>query len=110
MSGDEVYLRHILEAIEAIEEDLRGTTRELLEEDRKTRSAIVRELEIIGEAANNLTAEFRDSHPDVPAQEMVGMRNKLIHEYFGVDLDVVWKTVKEDLPVLKRAIQKTLTA
>lgn len=105
MSGDEVYLRHILEAIEAIEEDLRGATRESLEEDRKTRSAIVRELEIIGDAASNLSSEIRDAHPSVHAQEMVGMRNKLIHEYFGVDLDIVWKTVTDDLPVLKRAIQ-----
>lgn len=108
MSGDEVYLRHVLEAIEAIEEDWKVVTRESLESDRRTRSAIVRELEVIGEAAKHLSEEFRVRHPEIPVQEMAGMRDHLIHEYFGVDLNVVWKTVTEDLPLLKASIRKLL--
>ena len=105
MSSDEVYVRHILESIAAIEEYLVGGTREMLEHDRRTKAAIVRELEIIGEAATHLSPEFQAVHPDVPVDKMIGMRNKLIHEYFGVDLDVVWKTAVEDLPVLKPSLE-----
>ena len=109
MSGDEVYVRHILESISAIEAYLVGGTREVLEHDRRTRAAVVRELEIIGEAATHLSPEFQTAHPDVPLDKMIGMRNKLIHEYFGVDIDVVWKTAVEDLPVLKQSLEGVLS-
>jgi uncharacterized protein with HEPN domain len=63
--------------------------------------AVVRELEIIGEAARNVSVAFQESHPELPFAEMVGMRNRLIHAYFGVDLDVVWHTCQTDLQTLR---------
>lgn len=67
--------------------------------------AVVRNLEIIGEAARNMPEEFTDKHTDIPWQGMVSMRNKVIHAYFGVDNDILWKTIKEDLPKLKLQIK-----
>lgn len=68
--------------------------------------AVVRELEIIGEAAGQCNEDFKKNNPEVPWKEAIGMRNRLIHEYFGVDLSVVWTTCMEDLPILKSALVK----
>jgi uncharacterized protein with HEPN domain len=73
--------------------------------DRKTIDAVIRNIEIIGEAATHLPEEFKEQHTDIPWYQMKGMRNMLIHEYFGVDIDVLWKTIQEDLPLLKTKIQ-----
>lgn len=67
---------------------------------------IIRELEIIGEASKQLSLEFKEKYPDIPWKDIAGMRDKLIHEYFGVDLNAVWETVEDDLPILKSALQK----
>ena len=76
--------------------------------DRRTNLALVRTMETIGEAARHIAANVRRRHPQVPWQDMVAMRNKLIHEYFGVDLEVLWRTVQQDLPVLADAIRGML--
>jgi uncharacterized protein with HEPN domain len=76
--------------------------------DRRTNLAVVRALEIIGEAARHIPAIIRRRHPQVAWQDMVAMRNKLIHGYFGVDLEVLWRTVQEDLPPLSDAIREML--
>jgi len=68
--------------------------------------AVVRNLEIIGEAAKNLSKETKSQYPEIPWREMADMRNKLIHEYFGVDLDIVWKTIKYRLPEVKKNLRK----
>ncbi len=70
--------------------------------------AVVRELEIIGEASNNLNQEFREQHPEIPWRRIRGMRNFLIHEYFGVNAKVVWDTCREDLPSLKSLVERVL--
>jgi len=72
--------------------------------------AVVRELEIIGEASSNLTEEFRTKHPDLPWRDAIDMRNFLIHEYFGIRTQVVWDTCREDLPLMKRLISKFLNS
>ncbi len=77
--------------------------------DEKTVFAAVRALEIIGEAARRIPDPFRQEHPGIPWREMAGMRDKLIHDYFGVNLEVIWKTIHEDLPPLIKAIQALLT-
>ena len=69
---------------------------------------IIRELEIIGEASKQLSLEFKEKYSDIPWKDIAGMRDKLIHEYFGVDLNAVWETVEDDLPILKSALQKEL--
>jgi uncharacterized protein with HEPN domain len=76
--------------------------------DRRTNLAVVRALEIIGEATRHVPKSIRRRYPDVPWQDMAAMRNKLIHEYFGVDLEVLWRTIQEDLPPLCEAIQQVI--
>ncbi|WP_457753269.1 HepT-like ribonuclease domain-containing protein [Thermococcus sp.] len=100
----EDYLNNIIEAINLIEEFTEGMEFEDFQRDRKTQFAVIRALEIIGEATKNIAAEFQYKHPEVPWSEMARMRDKLIHAYFGVDLRVVWRTVKEDIPLLKRLL------
>ncbi len=100
----EDYLKDILDAIASIEEFTSGMDFEDFLKDRKTQFAVVRALEIIGEAAKAIPEDFKKEHPEVPWREMAGMRDKLIHAYFGVDLRVVWKTLKEDVPFLKEVL------
>ena len=100
MNEDIIYLRHILEAIESIAEYLKDFDQEAFIKDKKTIDAVVRELEIIGKAANNLSEEFKNSHSDIPFRDMTDMRNMLLHEYFGVDAKIVWDTCKKDFPPL----------
>lgn len=108
MKNDTTYLRHVLDAIEQIEEFIHGMTFEDLCKDAKTLNAVVRELEIIGEATAHLSSDFQKNHPQIPFPNIVGMRNKLIHEYFDVDVEEVWRTCQKDLPSLKTMIDSIL--
>ncbi len=100
---DETRLQHIREAAIEACQMMQGAIRQDLDTDRKLSLAIVRLLEIIGEAANGISLNYQQSHPELPWIEMISMRNRLIHGYFDVNLDIVWKTVQEDLPsLLKR--------
>ena len=101
-------MAHIREAIESIEEYLEGVSYDQFASGKMMRDAVVRELEIIGEASNNLSDQFRRQHSGVLWRRMKDMRNFLIHEYFGVNTKVVWDTCKEDLPQLKSFIEKIL--
>jgi uncharacterized protein with HEPN domain len=107
MSRDEVYVYHILEAIEKIERYTKGLTRESLAKDDLRIDGVIRELEVIGEAVGNLSDEFRTRHRKIPYEDIIGMRNRLIHEYFGVNLGIVWETITGDLPRLKELLQPT---
>lgn len=100
-------LRDILDAITHIERyAARG--REAFEQDELIQVWIFHHIQIIGEAAGHLGQDFHDAHPEVSWPQIVAMRNVLVHEYFGVDLGEVWKTVEHDLPALKVKIQATL--
>lgn len=103
-----VYVDDILEAIEKIERYVEGLTIDKFARDTKTIDAVIRNFEIIGEATKHITEEMRKEHPNVPWKDMAGMRDKLIHEYFGVKLEVVWKTIKERLPEVKPLIKEVL--
>ncbi len=94
------YLDDLLEALQKSQQFIVGLDYDLFAQDDKTVFAVIRALEVVGEATKQIPDEVRPRYKQVPWREMAGMRDKLIHEYFGVDLEVVWKTVNEDVPML----------
>jgi uncharacterized protein with HEPN domain len=97
-----LYLQDIWESILAIEEYTQNIAEDDFYSNRQLQDAIVRRLEIIGEAVKNVDDDFRDKYPQIPWKEIAGMRDVVAHEYFGVKLDRVWDVVREDLPRLKQ--------
>jgi uncharacterized protein with HEPN domain len=104
---DRLFLGHIAEAIAAIEHFTAGGPSEFFS-DLKTQSAVIRQIEIIGEAVKKLSGGLTAAHPHVPWRQIAGTRDRLIHAYFRVDLDSVWSMVTQDLPPLKAEVQKIL--
>ena len=103
---DIVRLRHMLDAAQEAVSFVQGKKRGDLDTDRKLVLSLVRLVEIIGEAATQITKEFQGAHPELPWPLIVGMRNRLIHAYFDIDLDRIWDTVKDDLPSLISELKK----
>lgn len=101
-----LYVSDIKQAVGKIEKFTWEMDKKVFETDEKTIDAVVRNLEIIGEAVNKLPTDFKLKYKDIPWQKMIGMRNKVIHEYFGVDWEILWQTVKEDMPELKKFLDK----
>jgi uncharacterized protein with HEPN domain len=108
MKDDTLYLGHINDAIEAIEQYLGIASYDRFTADRMMVDAVVRELEIIGEATSKLSKDFRRGNPHIPFRDIIDMRNVLIHDYAGVNTRIVWETCKNDLPALKKAVKKSL--
>lgn len=108
MRDYKLYLHDIKEAIEKIESFIKGYTFEEFTNDHKTIDAVIRNLEIIGEATKHIPKRVREKHPDVDWKAMIGMRNILAHEYFGVRVGIIWKTMKERLPALRIKIEEIL--
>jgi uncharacterized protein with HEPN domain len=105
---DKIRLEHILDAIERLEKYAGSLSREELEADVLRYYGIVKNVEIIGEAANMLTSEFKDAHPEVEWRPIANMRNFLVHEYFQVDSDTVWAVIHGDIVELKKHILRYL--
>ena len=103
---DEVRIRHILDAAREAVSYANSRSRTDRDSDRKLNLSLVRLLEIIGEAARGVSSEFCRKYPDIAWKKMVGMRDRLIHGYFDVNLDVVWETVTDDLPGLIDQLEK----
>lgn len=99
---DLVFIKHILESIGAIEEFSKGMNRKELASSRLKQSAIVREIEIVGEAVKNVSVGLKDKNKDVEWKAIAGTRDKMIHHYFGVDLDIIFSIAKKEIPVLKK--------
>jgi uncharacterized protein with HEPN domain len=97
MGDDLVYLMHIRDSLREVQQFIEG---ESFLYNRMMQNAVMRSFEVVGEAARRVSPEFRQAHPDVPWRLMGDFRNKLIHDYFGLDLDVIWKTATEDAPRL----------
>ena len=108
MRRDRAYLKHILEAITNIEKFVEGLTKEGFFENVEKQYAVLRGLEIIGEATKNLSKDLKAKYREIPWRDIAGMRDKLIHEYFGVNLELVWVTIKDKLPEFKKQILKIL--
>ncbi len=102
------FLEHILQSTNFILEDTKQYTQEMFKKDRKTQNAVVLNLLIIGEAAKGLPDSFREKYPHLPWPQMVRTRDKLIHGYFGIDLDIIWDVIQNDLPSLKKEIEKII--
>lgn len=100
------YVADILEAADKVAGFIRAMTLETSLEDEKTQYAVVRGLEIIGEAAKKLPASVKERYPLVPWRQVAGMRDKLVHDYFGVNTQVAWKTAVEDVPAIAAALRE----
>jgi uncharacterized protein with HEPN domain len=99
-----IFLDHIRESIALIEEYTKDISREQFSNSPQIQDAVMRRLEIIGEAVKNLPADFKIKHPAIPWKKIVGLRDILIHEYFGVDVTLLWNLIEKDLPVFKQQI------
>jgi uncharacterized protein with HEPN domain len=104
-----LYCQDILESGTAIQSYVQGLTREAFVHDRMRYSAVIREFEIIGEAVGKLSEKLKGGYPEIPWQDVKDFRNLLAHEYFGVDLEIVWNTIRDDLPMLLDAVQKIVS-
>lgn len=102
------YLDDILMAVDDIHAFVQGMDFQVFAADKKTVNAVIRSLEVMGEATKKIPTEIRNQHPQVPWREIAAMRDKLIHEYFGVDLEIVWATIQEDMDGLQQAVRHIL--
>lgn len=102
------YLQDIMTSVNDIEGFISNQSFEEFKRDKKTVNAVIRSFEIIGEAARNLPLDIKEQYPDVPWSKMSGMRDRMIHEYFGVDLEIIWQTIKEDLSQLKKQLASSI--
>jgi uncharacterized protein with HEPN domain len=105
MKDDSLYIDHILHCINNILEYTKGFTKRDFSKNKLVQDAVIRNFEIIGEATKKVSDDYKQHYLDVPWKAMSGMRDKLIHDYIGVDISVVWKTIKEDLPLLKKKLE-----
>jgi uncharacterized protein with HEPN domain len=107
---DLVRLKHMLDSAEAILSFVKGKRRSSLDNDRLLLSGVLRELEVIGEAANRVSEKIKKRFSNLPWKELVGMRNRLIHAYFDVDHDIIWKTIREYLPSFQKQLEQAIAS
>lgn len=106
--NDDAYLHHILDSISKIEDFTEDINEKEFKTNELVQSAVIRKIEIIGEATKQISNKTKDKYPNIPWKDIAGMRDKLIHGYFGVDIDAVWDTIQRDIPKLKKDIEKVL--
>lgn len=106
MRNYRLYLRDIVEAMEVIEKFVEGMELDEFKQDDRTSSAVIRKFEVIGEATKGVPVEIRRKYPQIPWKEMAGMRDRLIHFYFGIDYNLVWRAIRHRIPQIKPIIRK----
>jgi uncharacterized protein with HEPN domain len=105
----DLLLKDISGAIDRIEQYIKELSFDAFSEDQKSVDAVVRNLEIIGEATNRLPEQFKEKHSEIEWYKVVGLRHRIVHEYFGIDLELIWQILHKDLPELKRKIRHIMT-
>lgn len=108
MRDYKLYLDDIIEATNRIEKYTKGLVLEKFKKDDLTIDGVIRNLEIIGEAVKNIPADVKDKHPDIEWKKIAGLRDILAHEYFGIDIDILWDIIENKLPDLKKEISRLL--
>src|SRR3989344_3463226 len=107
---NKLFVKDIIDAMDSIEKFVEGMTLEGLKKDEKTSSAVIRKFEIIGEAAKYMPNKVKDKHKDIQWKSMAGMRDRLIHAYFGIDYNLVWSAIKNEMPKLKPKLKKMMAS
>ena len=102
----EILLNDILQSIDRIMEYTSGMSLEDFSKDQKSIDAVARNLEIMGEAANRLPDEFKEIHSEIEWFKIIGLRHRIVHEYFGVDLEIIWRILQKDLPELRQSVSR----
>lgn len=105
MKDEKIYLAQILDSIKKIEAFTYEMTKESFISDQKTQSAVIMQLALIGEISRKLTEQFKESI-NIPWKAIINFRNKAVHDYFGIDIEIIWKTVVDDIPTLKSELNK----
>ena len=105
----DLLLNDIRQAIDRIEQYIKNLSFDAFSDDQKSVDAVVRNLEIIGEAANRLPDEFKEKYSEIKWHKVVGLRHRIVHEYFGIDLEIIWQILHKDLPELKQKILEILS-
>ena len=104
-----LLLNDISQAIDRIEQYIENLSFDVFSKDQKSVGAVVRNLEIIGEAANRLPDEFREKYSEIEWYKVVGLRHRIVHEYFGIDLEIIWQILQKDLPELKQKLTQIMS-
>lgn len=105
MKDNSIYISHILDAIKDIKEFTKGMNKKQFLKNKMAEHAIVRNIEVIGEASKNISKDFRERHNDIPWQDIIKMRNKVTHFYFGISYETVWEVVRRDIPALEAKLK-----
>lgn len=108
MKDDQIYIEHILTAISDIRDFTKDLTKRDFLKNKMAEHAVVRNIEVIGEACKHLSTRFRDRHPDIPWKDIIKMRNKVTHFYFGIDYNIVWEVVKRDMTQLEKKLNSII--
>jgi uncharacterized protein with HEPN domain len=108
MKNNQTYLHHILDAIDRIETYMGSATLDDFHRNGMLHDAVLRQILIIGEASRNISDDFQSQHTEIPWGQVIGMRNRVVHAYFDIDLDIAWDVVQVDLPALRQQIQRLL--
>jgi uncharacterized protein with HEPN domain len=105
MRDERVYLTHMIDAIRAVKRYLDNVPEAEFRSNEMLQDAVIRQIQVLGEACKRLSAELKEAHADIPWRDIAGMRDKLVHDYFGVDVETVWLTARDDLPELLERLE-----